>query len=186
MKLLITAVISITLFATFLGFADEETETEPPKVGDAAPDFVLQDVEEKEHRLEKLRGTVIFLIMGNQKTRKKTQKWAEAFQKEYKEKTEITAYIVADLRSVPRFITKGFVRGRLKKDPPPVTALLDWKGEVHKRYRTKKEDSTLYLISQEGTIVFYEKADFKPEIYAELKKEIDKLLTMDANKNEGK
>ena len=176
MKLLIAVIISITLFGTFLSSADEKTETEPPKVGDTAPDFVLQDVEEKEHNLKKLRGKVVFLIMGNRKIRKEDDKWAEAFQKDYRESSQVIAFIIADMRSVPGFIPKGFIRGQLKKNPPPVKFLLDWKGEVHKRYHTEKKKPTLYLISQDGTIVFYQKADFKPEVYAELKKEIEKLL----------
>jgi peroxiredoxin len=176
MKLLIAAVISITLFGTFVSSADEKTETEPPKVGDTAPDFVLQDPEEKEHNLKKLRGKVVFLIMGNRKIRKEDDKWAEAFQKDYRESSQVIAFIIADMRSVPGFIPKGFIRSQLKKNPPPVKFLLDWKGEVHKRYHTEKKKPTLYLISQDGTIVFYQKADFKPEVYAELKKEIEKLL----------
>lgn len=186
MKRLIAVVISIALFGTFASFADEKTETEPPKVGDRAPDFLLQDVEEKEHGLKKLRGKIVFLIMGNRKIRKEDDKWAEAFQNDYRENAQVTAYIIADMRSVPGFIPKGFIRGQLKKNPPPVKFLLDWKGEVHERYQTEKEKPTLYLISQEGRIVFHEKADFKPEIYAELKKQIGKLLTIVKNKGEGK
>jgi peroxiredoxin len=176
MKLLIAVIISITLFGTFVSSADEKTETEPPKVGDTAPDFVLQDVEEKEHNLKKLRGKVVFLVMGNRKIRKEDDKWAEAFQKDYRESSQVIAFIIADMRSVPGFIPKGFIRSQLKKNPPPVKFLLDWKGEVHKRYHTEKKKPTLYLISQKGTIVFHRKADFKPEVYAELKKEIEKLL----------
>ena len=186
MKLLIAVVISITFFATFVSFADEKTETEPPKVGDTAPDFVLQDVEEKEYNLKKLRGKIVFLIMGNRKIRKEDDKWAEAFQKDYQENAQVIAFIIADMRSVPGFIPKGFIRGQLKKNPPPVKFLLDWKGEVHKRYHTEKTKPTLYLISQEGTVVFHEKANFKPEVYNELKQEIDKLLAMLTNKNRGK
>ena len=176
MKLHIAAIVSITFFGILIGFADEETETAPPKVGDTAPDWTLQDPEEKEHNLKKLRGKVVFLIMGNRKIRKEDDKWAEAFQKEYQEKEQVVAYIIGDLRSVPGFIPKRFIRSQLKKNPPAVGFLLDWKGKVHKRYQTEKEKPTLYLISQEGIIVFHQKADFKPEIYAELKKEIDKLL----------
>jgi hypothetical protein len=176
MKLLIAVIISIALFGTFLSSADEKTETEPPKVGDTAPDFVLQDPEEKEHNLKKLRGKVVFLIMGNRKIRKEDDKWAETIQKAYRKNAQVIAFIIADMRSVPGFIPKGFIRSQLKKNPPPVKFLLDWKGEVHKRYHTEKKKPTLYLISQDGTIVFYQKADFKPEVYAELKKEIEKLL----------
>ena len=174
MRLYIAAVISIAFFGMLAGFADEKAEPTPPKVGDTAPDWTLQDPEEKEHNLKKLRGKVVFLILGNRKIRKEDDKWAEAFQKDYRENTQITAYIVADMRSVPGFIPKRFIRGQLKKNPPPVKFLLDWKGEV--QYQTEKEKPTLYLISQKGTIVFHREADFKPETYAELKKEVDKLL----------
>ena len=176
MKLFIAATVSIIFFGMLVAFADEQTETAPPKVGDTAPDWTLQDAEEKEHNLKKLRGKVVFLIMGNRKVRKEDDKWAEAFQKEYGENEQVVAYIIGDLRSVPGFIPKRFIRGQLKKNPPPVGFLLDWKGEIHKRYQTEKNKPTLYLISQNGTIVFHRKVNFEPEIYAELKKEIDRLL----------
>ncbi len=176
MKLFIASVISIIFFGVLVAFANEKSETAPPKVGDTAPDWTLQDAEEKEHRLKKLRGKVVFLIMGNRKIRKEDDKWAEAFQKEYGENEQVVAYIIGDLRSVPGFIPKGFIRGQLKKNPPAVKFLLDWKGEVHKRYRTEKKKPTLYLISQKGTIAFHRKANFDSETYAELKKEIDRLL----------
>ena len=178
MKLFIAAVISISLFGILVAFADEKSETAPPKVGDTAPDWTLQDAEEKEHNLKKLRSKVVFLIMGNRKIRKEDDKWAEAFQKEYGENEQVVAYIIGDLRSVPGFIPKGFIRSQLKKNPPAVKFLLDWKGEVHKQYQTEKKKPTLYLISQEGIIAFHRKANFEPEIHTELKKEIDKLLIM--------
>ena len=176
MKFYTAVVISIVFFGMLTSFADEKTEPTPPKVGDTAPDWTLQDPEEKEHNLKKLRGKVVFLIMGNRKIRKEDDKWAEAFQKDYRENKKVVAYIIADMRSVPGFIPKRFIRSQLKKNAPPVKFLMDWKGEVHKQYRTEKEKPTLYLISQKGTIVFHRKSDFKPETYAELKKEIDKLL----------
>ena len=176
MKLFIATVVSITLVGMLVAVADEKSETAPPKVGTTAPDWTLQDAEEKEHALKKLRGKVVFLIMGNRKIREEDDKWAEAFQKTYGEKEQVVAYIIGDLRSVPGFIPKRFIRSQLKKNPPAVKFLLDWKGEVHKRYQTEKKKPTLYLISQEGTIVFHRKSDFKAETYAELKRAIDKLL----------
>ncbi|MCY3724459.1 MAG: redoxin domain-containing protein [Candidatus Poribacteria bacterium] len=178
MKLLIVAAISIRLFGMFVVVADEKSEIVPPKVGDTAPDWTLQDAEEKEHHLKKLRGKVVFLIMGNRKIREEDDKWAEAFQKEYGENEQVVAYIIGDLRSVPGFIPKRFIRSQLKKNPPSVKFLLDWKGEVHKRYQTEEKKPTLYLISQKGTIVFHRKTNFKAEIHAELKKEIDRLLAI--------
>ena len=49
MKLLIVAAISIRLFGMFVVVADEKSEIVPPKVGDTAPDWTLQDAEEKEY-----------------------------------------------------------------------------------------------------------------------------------------
>lgn len=182
MKLLIATVVSMTLVGMLVAVADEKSETAPPKIGDTAPDWTLQDAEEKEHNLKQLRGKVVFLIMGNRKIREEDDKWAEAFQKEYGENEQVVAYIIGDLRSVPGFIPKRFIRSQLKKNPPAVKFLLDWKGEVHKRYKTKKKKPTLYLISQEGTVVFHRKSDFKAETYAKLKETIDNLLaTSDAN-----
>lgn len=182
MKLFTVLVISVVLFGMLVVFADEKSETAHPKVGDTAPDWTLQDAEEKEHNLKKLRGKVVFLIMGNRKIRKEDDKWAEAFQKAYGENEQIVAYIIGDLRSVPGFIPKWFIRSQLKKNPPAVKFLLDWKGAVHKRYQTEEKKPTLYLISQKGTIAFHRKANFKVEIYTELKKEINRLLaTPDAN-----
>lgn len=172
----IAIVASLACFGMLLVFAGEDTETAPPKVGDVAPDWTLQDAEEKEHTLKKLRGKVVFLIMGNRKIRKEDDKWAEAFQQDYEKNGKVAAYIIGDLRSVPGFIPKGFIRRQLKRNPPAVKFLLDWKGAVHQRYQTEKKKPTLYLISQKGIIVFHRKADFKAETYRELKKEIDRLL----------
>ena len=182
MKLFIVAIISVAFFGMLMSFAAEKTKPAPLKIGDTAPDWTLQDPEEKEHNLKKLRGKVVFLILGNRKIRKEDDKWAEAFQKDYRENKKVVAYIIADMRSVPGFIPKRFIRSQLKKNPPPVKFLTDWKGEVHKQYQTEKKKPTLYLISQKGTIVFHRKADFKKETYAELKKEIDKLLTIPEKK----
>ena len=175
--LLVYAVVSTLFFGIFTASAVKNTDAGPPKVGEAAPDFLLQDVEEKEHSLKNLQGKVIFLILGNRKIREEDDKWAEAFQETYKEDENVVAYIIGDMRSVPGFIPKRFIRSQLKKNPPPVAFLLDWKGEVHKRYHTDEKKPTLYLISPKGTIVFHQKSDFNKETYAELKKEIDNLLT---------
>lgn len=171
MKIITCLLICVTLVGV-----TSLAEVKPPKVGDAPPDFTLQDAEEKQHNLKKLRGKLVFLIMGNRKIRKEDDKWAEAFQKDYKKDKRVTAYIIADMRSVPGFIPKGFIRSRIKRKPPPVTFLMDWKGQVHQRYQTEKKKPNLYLISPQGKIVFHRKANFNPEIYAELKKQIDTLL----------
>lgn len=181
-QLWLFAFIGIAMFA----FAAEKTETQPLKVGDEAPLFTLEDAEEESHSLKKLRGKVVFLIMGNRKIRKEDDKWAAAFQKDYAEDKRAVAYIVGDLRSVPGFVPKWFIRNQLKKNPPPVTFLMDWKGRVHEKYQTEKEKPNLYLISPKGILVFHRKSDFKPKVYAELKTEIDTLLATLNGDTQGK
>ena len=155
--------------------SDQEQVEEPPQVGEEAPDFTLQDAEDQEHALQKMRGKVVFLIMGNRKIRKEDDKWGHAFQKDYQENDRVVAYIVADMRSVPGFVPKGFIKKQLKKDEPPVTLLLDWKGKVHQAYRTEKEKPNLYIIDPQGKLAFQMKSNFDEETYQKLKAVIDGL-----------
>ena len=169
--------ISYVLIIGLLAFAsvasDQEGAEAPLQVGDDAPDFTLQDAEDQEHALKKMRGKVIFLIMGNRKIREEDDKWGHAFQKDYGENDRVVAYIIADMRSVPAFVPKGFVKRQLKKDKPPVTLLLDWKGKVHQAYRTEKEKPNLYIIDPKGKLTFHIKSNFDKETYQKLKTVID-------------
>ena len=153
--------------------SDQEQVEEPLQVGEEAPDFTLQDADDQEHALQKMRGKIVFLIMGNRKIRKEDDKWGHAFQKDYRENDRVIAYIVADMRSVPGFVPKGFIKRQLKKDKPPVTLLLDWKGKVHQAYLTEKEKPNLYIIDPQGKLAFQIKSNFDEETYQKLKAVID-------------
>ena len=164
-------IIGLCTFASVA--SDQEQVEEPLHVGEAAPDFTLQDAEDQEHALKKMRGKIVFLIMGNRKIREEDDKWGHAFQQDYGENDQVVAYIVADMRSVPAFVPKGFVKRQLKKDKPPVTLLLDWKGKVHQMYHTQKEKPNLYIIGPEGKLAFHIKSNFDKETYQKLKAVID-------------
>ncbi len=153
--------------------ANEETKKDPLKIGDNAPDFTLLDANDQPHSSNQLRGKVILLILGNRKIREEDDKWARAFQKDYKDNDRVIAYIIADMRSVPGFIPEGFIKNQLKKNKPPVTLLLDWIGKVHETYHTQKEKPNLYLIDSEGQIAFYLKSNFNEETYQQLKTVIE-------------
>ncbi len=174
MRYILYSVIIGLLACTSIA-SNQEKASRPLQIGEDAPDFTLQDAKDQEHSLKEIRGKIVFLIMGNRKIRKEDDKWAHAFQKDYRENDRVIAYIVADMRSVPGFIPKGFIKKQLKKNKPPVTLLLDWKGKVHEAYRTRKEKPNLYLINLEGKLAFHIKADFDGEIYQKLKAVIDSL-----------
>ena len=169
----ISYLLIIGLFICASIASDQEQVEESLQVGEDAPDFTLQDAEDQEYALKKMRGTVVFLIMGNRKIRKEDDKWAHAFQKDYRENDRVIAYIVADMRSVPGFVPKSFVKKQLRKNPPPVTLLLDWKGKVHQLYHTQKEKPNLYIIDPTGKLAFHIKSNFDKETYQKLKAVID-------------
>lgn len=164
--------LAIVLFAYH---AYGSKENGPPAVGDKAPDFILKDADDQAHSLKKLRGKIVFLILGNRKIRKEDDKWAATFQKDYGDHEGIIAFIIADMRSVPGFVPKGFIKRQLRKNKPPVTLLLDWKGEVHKTYRTDKKKPNLYLIAPDGSIVFHAKSDFDEKTREMLKTAISEI-----------
>ena len=149
--------------------ANQKETVKPLKVGDEAPGYVLKDATGQPHALKKLRGKVVVLIFGNRKIQKEDDKWAHAVQTDYQGYNRVLAYIIADMRSVPRFVPKALIKRQLKKNRPPVTLLLDWKGETHKAYRTKKEMPNLYVVNPDGKIAFHIKANFGDEKYKELK-----------------
>ncbi len=187
MKRFIAVMVSITFFALLTAVADEEQPDadETLKVGDAAPEWTLQDAEKNDHVLKELQGKVVLLVMGNRKIRDESNKWANRFREDYAENAEITAYIVGDMRFVPRFTPKALIRRHLRKNPPPLTVLLDWKGKVHQLYKTEEKKPTICLISQEGIIAFHQRATLSDTGYAELKQVLTKLLTKPAPVNNG-
>jgi len=157
--------------------ADGGNEGTSLTVGDRAPDFVLIDADDRQHSLSQLdrEGKAVLLIMGNRKTRKEHEKWAEAFREEYGDREWITSYIVLDMRSAPAFAPKALIKKKLTKNRPAATVLLDWKGKVHQVYRTQKETPNLYLIRLGGQLTFRLDANFGPEAYLQLEKAIDHL-----------
>ena len=75
-------------------------------------------------------------------------------QKEYGENEQVVAYIIGDLRSVPGFIPKRFIRSQLKKNPPPVKFLLDWKGGDPQTVsnRRKETDALSHLAGRHNCV----------------------------------
>ncbi len=146
------------------------------KIGMDAPDFALQDATDKNYKLKEMKGNVIVSIMGNRKIRKEDDKWAIAIQKHYSKNEMMKVFIIADMRSVPRFIPKGVIKWRLKKDKPPATLLLDWKGKTHDVYKTQPKKPNIFIISKLGKIAYRMDANYSDKAYNKLKAEIERAL----------
>lgn len=145
-------------------------------IGMDAPDFALQDAEDKDYKLKEMKDNVVILIMGNRQTRKETDKWAEAIQKDYSKDEKLKIFMIADMRGVPWFIPKGFIKGWLKKDKPPVILLLDWDGKTHIAYKTQEKKPNVFIISKVGKIVYRMDANYDDETYKETRSKIKETL----------
>lgn len=173
-------IILMVLFC-MTAFAEKE---ELKIIGINAPDFALQDAEDKDYKLKEMKGNVVILIMGNHQTRKETDKWAEAIKKDYAkdekpalERSEgLKIFMIADMRGVPWFIPKGFIKGWLKKDKPPVTLLLDWDGKTHIAYKTQEKKPNVFIISKVGKIAYRMDANYNDETYKETRSKIKETL----------
>ncbi len=168
----ISFAILVGLLCNLTVFAVEERL----KIGMKAPDFSLKDAEDKDYTLAKLKNNVVVLIMGNRKIRKEDDKWAGAIQKDFKNNKKVKTFIIADMRSVPRFIPKGLVKWSLRKDKPPTTLLLDWKGKTHLAYKTQEKKPNIFLIDKSGVIIYHLNANFKDDAYKQVKAVMEKGL----------
>jgi len=155
-------------------------DDKPSTVGDTAPDFRLQTADGKTYQLKKLRGSVVLLIVGNRKLRKDDNRWGRAVMANFKGRASLCSYILGDMRNIPKFISRDFIKKQLLKKPPPVPLLLDWEGKVHQLYGAecnKRKKPVLYLINQQGKIVFHQYARFDPKLYQKIRQIINDLLS---------
>jgi peroxiredoxin len=164
------------------------------KIGMEAPDFALKDAEDKNYKLKEMRGEVVILIMGNSKTRKETDKWAKAIKKDYSkyeqpdsepsknpalERSEgLKIFMIADMRSVPRFVPRGFIKGWLRMNKPPATLLLDWDGKTHIAYKTGDKKPNVFIINKAGKIAYRRDANYDEQTYKKVKVEIKRSFSM--------
>ena len=161
-------IISIFLFSP-LAFSEKSDEKEQLKIGDQAPKFVLKDADDKEYSLDKIiskdKGDiqVLILVIGDQTTRKNGNKWAKELDKLYKDKKEISIFMIADLRGLPFYVTESMVKWGTKREKLPVPILLDWNGKINELYKTRRRESNLFLIDREYKIRYYNFGKFTPE-----------------------
>lgn len=157
-------------------------------VGHEAPDFRLQTANSKTHQLHEMRGSVVFLIAGNRKLRKEDNRWGEAIVADFKKWINnakgvapiFRCYIIGNMDDIPKFISKQFIKKQLLKKPPPVPLLLDWKGEIHQKYKIeckKRKKPSLYIIDQQGKVVFHQYSKFNRQTYDKIRQFLRNLLS---------
>lgn len=129
------------------------------KVDKQAPNFVLTDVNDKYYELKDMIGNHIFILFGNRSLRDENRKWAQALKDYYSERADVKIFMVADMRNIPFFITKNFIKERISKESNPVPLLLDWEQKVNKLYNTDSENINIFVIDPNGKIILHQKSN---------------------------
>ena len=85
------------------------------KIGEKFPNFVLEGADGNQYELEQMKGKVIILVMGPRDQTENNTKWAELLKQTFQENDSLEVFSVFDMRGIPFFISKGFVRGKVKE-----------------------------------------------------------------------
>jgi len=135
-------------------------ERKEVRIGDPVPAFTLKDAHNREHSLEKLlkkgdaRDKVVILVMGNREVRKEASKWAVELDKIRRRGKKVAALMVADLRGLPFFVTKGMVKRFIRRANPPVTVVLDWDGKVNELYKAQRNKVNVFIVDGGGRVCY--------------------------------
>jgi len=153
------------------------------RVGDKIPNFVLEDAYEKRYELEKMKGKVIILIMGSKTTQEDINRWAEVLQQTFSNNDSLEIFFVAEMRNIPFFVSKNFVRKKVKeklrKDNFPLTTLLDWDQKVNKLLDADRDETDIFAIAPDGVLVSHQVGTYSEEKFRLLRNKIVEILDSD-------
>lgn len=123
------------------------------KAGSRAPDFMLEDAYGQYYELKKMKGNYVFLIFGNRHLKDENNKWARSLKEHYFGRTDFRIFMVADMRNIPFFVSKNFIKEQISKTGNPVPLLLDWEQKVNKLYGTDPKKIDIILIDPSGNVL---------------------------------
>ncbi len=141
----VVLVLTVVLTTTGLWAADQ-----PPEL-----DFALADQFGTIHTDEDCGEAVVVLLGGDRKGSAYIDRWGSALQRAYG--PDLAAGAVcsvgfAHLKGAPFFVKKRIVAS-FPKDPEAWT-LLDWKGEIAKKWGAEKDAANLYVFDRGGGLVY--------------------------------
>lgn len=146
-------------------------------VGDPLPSFVLDDAYGNHYDLKAARGSYVFLLFGNRRMKDDNRRWAMALKGNYGARPDVRIFMVADMRGIPFFITKNFVREQIRKENDPVPLLLDWDQEVNNRLGIGPERIHILTCDTSGNLIMLRTyGGFSEADLGELRKELDTIL----------
>lgn len=149
------------------------------KQGVQAPDFTLTDADDKSYTLSKMSDKVVILLIGTRDVRKEGDKWLFAIDEDYGQYEDINSYLIADLRELPFFVTKGMVKWGVRREKLPFNTLLDWDGKIARKYKAQKDLPNLFIIDKQSKIVYSYSGNFSDETYSRFKHKLNLILIAD-------
>lgn len=157
----LTLAITISLFFAISpdrnAYSNEKDEL--PVLDKQAPDFILTDADNKYYELKEMAGSYVFMLFGNRSLRGENRKWAQALKDYYSQRTDIKIFMIADMKNIPFFITKNFIKEKISKESNPVPLLLDWGQKVSGLYNTDSKNINIFVIDPRGRIILYQKSN---------------------------
>lgn len=115
--------------------------------------FEMQDQFKQTHVDSSFRGSTLVVLVANKGGSQYSRKWSRALRDSldvWTWKDRVTVLGVAHLSGVPFFL-KGFVKGKLPKDPLD-WLLLDWKGQFFKAYELPGDTCNVLLFDTGGSL----------------------------------
>ena len=176
-KLFMTSMIFF--LCSFYSFTLGEKTEESVQVGYSAPLFSLRDQYDSKFGLEKHRGSIIILFIGNRYAREDLRYWGTEITNIYGEKIRYI-YIIS-MPNVPFFL-KGWIKGKFKgknedTEEKKGSVLLDWGGVIFKKYTSIEKSANIILIDREGIIRNIERGKTTSESKERLFKSIGDILS---------
>ena len=179
-QIMLFCISFLLLFQPSHVFAESKVDV---KVGDKVPNFTLEGSDGKQYELEKMTGKVVVLVIGSRKLNDEEDRWFNklfnAFESEIEgEESKINIFEVADMRGIPFFITKGFVRGKVKESAKDkkFMMLLDWDQKVNKLLGAYKDKVDIFVIGKRGILIHHQVVPYSEENFLTLKGKIEEAL----------
>lgn len=170
------AMTSISLLIIFL-CAKDAFGAERIAVGDEVPNFILQDADDNVYEPVRMKGNMVILLMGTRELRGENRQWAAALKETFATKDSVKILMVADMRGIPFFLSKEFIKGRIRSDKQPVPLLLDWDQKVNQLLGTEEGKINIFVIGSDGLVLHHETCiNYSEEGYSKLQAKIEEFL----------
>ena len=138
----------------------------------AAPiEFTLTDQDGQARVVDYPREKVTVFVVADQKGSGEIAGWITPLYARYENRIEISG--IAALPGIPPMFQGLFRREFKKRLTYPV--MLDWTGDISRRFGYEKERAQLFVMGQDGRVVLRQSGAANERSLAEVYREIDRL-----------